>query len=131
MSLDRLLGTWDVVMRHTALREPVAGRQQYEWALDAAFVLQHSTYDHPEFPDAIALLDERRCHYFDVRGVSRVFDLTIDAAGWTMIRRDEDFWQRSAARFIGPDAMEGTGENSFDRGATWDHDFSISYARIG
>jgi hypothetical protein len=90
----------------------------------------HWSYAHPEFPDAFAMLDERTCHYFDVRGVTRVFDLTIDDSGWTMIRRDEDFWQRSAARFLGSDAMEGRGENSFDRGASWDHDFSISYARV-
>src|SRR3954452_5219705 len=82
-----------------------------------------------DFPDAISLLDERHVHYFDVRGVSRVFDLSIDDHGWAMIRRDDDFWQRSTGRFRGADAIEGTGENSHDRGVTWVHDFSISYAR--
>jgi hypothetical protein len=77
------------------------------------------------------MLDESTCHYFDVRGLTRVFDLAIDDSGWTMIRRDADFWQRSAARFRSPDAMEGTGENSYDAGATWEHDFSITYARVG
>jgi hypothetical protein len=130
MSLERLLGTWSITLRHAALAEPVSGLQRYERVLDGAFVQLHWTYAHPDFPDAIALLDERTCHYFDVRGVTRVFDLTIDASGWSMVRSDEDFWQRSAARFLGSDAMEGSGENSFDRGASWDHDFSISYARV-
>ena len=85
----------------------------------------------PEFPDAIAMLDERTYHSFDVRGVTRVFDLTIDDSGWAMIRRDEDFWQRSAGRFHGTDAIDGTGENSFDAGHTWQHDFSVSFARVG
>jgi hypothetical protein len=130
MSLDRLLGTWNVTMQHVAVPEPVAAQQKYERVLDGAFVMLHWTYDHPDFPDAIALLDERTFHYFDVRGVTRDFDLTIDDAGWTMIRRDEDFWQRSAAAFVGGDAMEGTGENSFDGGATWQHDFAMTWVRI-
>ncbi|MEA2462075.1 MAG: hypothetical protein QOH90_2252 [Actinomycetota bacterium] len=129
MSLDRLLGTWKVTMHHVAMSEPVVGRQHYERVLDGAFVMLHWTYDHPDFPDAIAMLDGSTCHYFDVRGVTRLFDLEIDDSGWSMIRRDPDFWQRSAAKFVGPDAMDGTGENSHDGGATWQHDFSMSYVR--
>lgn len=129
MSLDLLLGTWDITMRHVAVSEPVVGRQRYERVLSGAFVRLEWTYDHPDFPDAIAILDERTCHYFDVRGVTRVFDLEIDGSGWQMIRRDADVWQRSSATFVGTDAMEGTGENSHDGGATWQHDFAISYVR--
>jgi hypothetical protein len=72
MSLDRLLGTWNFTMSHSALSEPVTGRQRYERVLNGAFVMLHWAYDHPEFPDAIAMLDERAYHYFDVRGVTRV-----------------------------------------------------------
>ena len=129
MSLDRLLGTWKFTMRHVAMEEPIAGQQRYERVLEGAFLMLHSSYDHPDFPDAIAILAEDTCHYFDVRGVTRLFDLEIGDSGWTMIRRDADFWQRSETRSLGPDAMEGTGENSFDGGATWQHDYSISYAR--
>lgn len=130
MSLDRLLGTWTMTMRHVAKAEPVVGTHRYERILDDAFVLLHSTCEHPEFPDALAVLDESTCHYFDVRGVTRLFDLTVDDEGWSMIRRDPDFWQRSAVRFVGADAMAGTGENSFDGGATWQHDYEVSYARV-
>ncbi|MCU1590719.1 MAG: hypothetical protein JWP11_1975 [Frankiales bacterium] len=130
MSLDRLLGTWELTMRHVAMPAAVRGRQCYERVLDNAFLMLHATYDHPEFPDAVALLDGSSYHYFDVRGVTRVFDLEVGDTGWAMIRRDADFWQRSAATFVGADAMDGTGENSYDGGATWQHDFSLSYARL-
>ena len=130
MALDRLLGTWHFTMTHTALAEPVSGRQRYERVLNEAFVMLHWTYDHPDFPDAIALLDEHTYHYFDVRGVTRVFELTINDSGWSMIRRDEDFWQRSAGRFRGTGSIDSTGEKSFDEGTTWQHDFSMSYTRI-
>jgi hypothetical protein len=34
MSLDRLLGAWDFTMHHSAMAEPVTGRQRYERVLD-------------------------------------------------------------------------------------------------
>ena len=92
--LDRLLGTREFTMHHSAMSEPVTGRQRYERVLDGAFVLQHWTYDHPDFPDALALLSDDRYHYFDVRGITRVFELEVDDAGWSMIRLDVDFSQR-------------------------------------
>ena len=127
--LDRLVGTWQFTMHHVALPEPVTGVQRYERVLDGAFLMLDWSFAHPDFPDAISLLDEHTSHYFDVRGISRVFDLSHVETGWFMIRRDADFWQRSSATFRGTDAMEGSGENSFDSGTTWEHDFTISYVR--
>jgi hypothetical protein len=129
-ALDRLLGTWECTMHHSAISEPVAGRQWYERVLDGAFVLQHWTCDHPDFPNAMALISEDQYHHFDVRGITRVFDFEIDDAGWSMIRLDEDFSQRSTARFRGPDAMESSGEVSYDNGVTWQPDFTTTYRRI-
>lgn len=128
--LDRLIGTWEFTMHHAAMSEPVTGRQRYESVLDGAFVLLHWTYDHPDFPDAMALLADDRCHYFDVRGIVRVFSVEVDHGGWSMIRLDEDFSQRFAARFRGPDAMDCTGEVSHDTGVTWQPDFTMTFQRI-
>ena len=129
-ALDRLLGTWGITMHHSAMSEPITGRQRYERVLDGAFVLQRWTYDHPDFPDAMALLSNDRYHYFDVRGITRVFDFEVDEAGWSMIRLDEDFSQRSTARFHGPDAVESTGEVSHDNGVTWQPDCTMPYRRV-
>ena len=129
-ALDRLVGTWEYTMHHSAMSEPVTGRQRYERVLDGAFVLQRWTYDHPDFPDAIALLSDDRYHYFDVRGITRVFELEVDDAGWSMVRLDVDFSQRYTARFRGPDVMESTGEMSHDNGVTWQPDFTITYQRV-
>ena len=127
--MDRLLGTWDVVVKHVAVAEPVQGRHRYERVLDGAYVLLHCTYAHPDFPDAMSLLDDTTCHYFDVRGVTRRFDLQVDDDGWSMVRRDPDFWQRTTVRFFGADAMTGTGENSHDAGRTWELDVDLAYTR--
>lgn len=129
-ALDRLLGTWEFTMQHSAMSEPVIGRQRYKRVLDGAFVLQQWTYDNPDFPDAMALLSEHRYYYFDVRGIARVFDLEFNDDGWSMIRLDEDFSQRYTARFTGPNVMESTGEMSHDKGVTWQPDFTMVYRRV-
>lgn len=129
-ALDRLLGTWEITMHHSSMTETVSGRQRYDRVLDGAFVLQRWTYDHPDFPDAMALLSEDRYHYFDVRGITRVFEFKVDDAGWSMIHLDDDFSQRYTARFRGPDVMESTGEKSHDNGLTWQHDFTMTYLRV-
>ena len=118
-------------MRHSAMSEPVIGRQRYERVLDGAFVLLTWTYDHPDFPDAMALLSPEQMYYFDVRGITRVLDLQLAEAGWSAVRLDPEFSQRSTARFDGPDAIETIGEYSDDRGETWQRDFTMSSLRAG
>ena len=129
-ALDRLLGTWEVTMHHSDMPESVTGRQRYERVLDGAFVLQRWTYDHPDFPDAMAMISENRFHHFDVRGITRVFELEVDDAGWSMIHLEEDFSQRQTARFRGPNVIESTGERSYDAGVTWQPDYTMTYQRL-
>ena len=38
----------------------------------------------------MALLSDDRYQYFDVRGITRVFDLDIDDSRWSIIRLDEE-----------------------------------------
>lgn len=130
-SLARLVGTWAFRMRHVALPDVVTGVQAYEFVLDGAFLQQRWRYDHPEFPDAVSLISPTRMHYFDVRGIARVFDLTSDETGWSIVRLDADFGQRMTFRFQGEDGITGTGEMSHDDGTTWVHDFTIEGARTG
>jgi hypothetical protein len=65
------------------MAEPVTGRQHYERVLDGAYVLLTWTYDHPDLPDAMALLSSESMCYFDVRGITRVFRPT-DRRGWVV-----------------------------------------------
>jgi hypothetical protein len=131
MSLDRLLGTWQISMHHPAVEQPVSGRQHYERILDGAFVRLDWTYEHPDFPDALAVLSEQKMWYFDVRGLDRLFDLTFDDGGWSMVRIVPQFSQRATARFVGDDLIETEGEYSEDLGATWQHDYTMTSRRVG
>ena len=130
MSLDRLLGSWALTMQHAELPGLVSGRQRYERVLDDAFLILRWSYDLRDFPDAIAMLNDSECHYFDVRGVIRVFDFAIDDAGWSMVRIDDEFSQRFVGRFRGTDTIDCVGERSGDRGATWQHDFTMELRRL-
>lgn len=130
MSLDRILGTWTTSMKHVQLSDPITGRQVFERVLDGAFVMQRASADLPDVPHGIALFEDTAVHYFDSRGVTRLFDLELTEDSWSMIRRDPDFWQRSTTRFVGSDVMEAVGENSHDGGVTWEHDFTMRYTRL-
>ncbi|MCW2785567.1 MAG: hypothetical protein JWP74_2084 [Marmoricola sp.] len=129
MALDRLLGTWQITMKHRAVTTPIIGQQRYERVLDDAYVLLDWTYEHPDFPDALALLSEVEMHYFDVRRVTRVFTLEWNADGWSTVHLDPTFSQRYTARFEEPGSIVTDGEYSDDGGMTWHHDFTMNSLR--
>ena len=127
--LDRLVGTWTGALTHVARAEPVAAVQHFEPVLEGRFLLHRWTYADPDFPDALGLLSSDRYHYFDVRGETRVFDVRGDDTGWSMLREGPSFAQRQMVQLVGPNRMEGSGEASRDGGATWEHDFRVSFER--
>jgi hypothetical protein len=87
-------------------------------------------YERPDFPDAMALFSRQRYHYFDVRGIVRVFDLALEDDGWSMINvSDDGLSQRATARFPHDDAIDGFGQRSTDTGLTWEPDFTMTLTR--
>ena len=76
--LSPLIGEWNV---ETSLG-PAPATTTFEWALDGTFVLQRSTIEIPEAPDALCVIaadgDGFRQHYFDSRGVVRLYAMTFD-----------------------------------------------------
>lgn len=130
-ALRRLVGTWDLTMRHVAVEEPIIGRETYRTILDGAFVELTRTYEHPDFPDAVAIMSETVAHHFDVRGVVRVFEQRFDATSWISQRSrgSEAFAQRQTAHFTTPDVIDGVGEMSHDDGMNWVRDYTINLIR--
>ena len=94
----------------------------------------------PEAPDGIAVIGwhaDRGTllqHYFDNRGVARVYAMGFADGVWTL-SRDEvdlsplDFRQRWPGTLDG-DTITGAWEISHD-GSTWEHDFELRYQRVG
>ncbi len=89
----------------------------------------------PGTPDAIWLIgrDDSTADYtvlyYDSRRVSRVYQMSFSDGVWKMWRESPDFWQRYEGK-VSDDGKTITArwEKSKD-GATWEHDFDITYTR--
>ena len=131
-----LVGRWVIEATHPVLPGTVvSGQATFEWLEDQRFLIQRSHYDHAGIPDAIAVIGilagEPSMHYFDPRGVHRVFAVEITADTWR-------FWNNApgfAQRFTGTLSEDGNtidGQAQLARdGATWEDDLAITYGRIG
>jgi hypothetical protein len=129
-----LLGTWSTEATHPLLPGTVVrGHAGFEWLEDQRFLIQRSHYDHPDIPDAVTVtgvLDgSPAMHYFDPRGVHRVFAVELTAGTWRYWNDTPGFAQRFTGT-LSPDGdtIAGRGELSRD-GVTWDDDLAITYRR--
>ena len=120
----------------------VDARVTFEWVGEQAFVLERWTVPIPEAPDGLAVIrwDEGRGtflqHYFDERGVARVYEMTLGDGVWTLERTKPDFSdfnfsQRFAGTFSDDGKrIDGTFEIAHDH-ETWEKDFDVVYTRLG
>ena len=118
-----------------------AATTTFEWLLDGAFVVQRSTVDHPMAPDGYMVIqaDGERDghfvqHYFDSRGVVRIYAMTFDGHTLTVTRTEADFTPLEfAQRYVGTlsadgRTIDGRWESSPD-GQDWQLDFTLRYTR--
>ena len=108
----------------------------FEWLAGKTFLIQRWEVDQPDAPDGIAVIgwdDERGTllqHYFDSRGVARVYEMTVVGRVWTLQRLVPGFCQRFTATFDDDgDAIRGRWEFSED-GTAWRRDFDLTYERV-
>jgi hypothetical protein len=110
----------------------------FSWLEGHRFLIQRWSVEHPDAPDGIAIIGRGPRpasyvqHYFDSRGVSRVYEMGFDGAQWTLERFAEhpDFSQRFIGSFNeSGDTIEGAWEISRDGGSTWTIDFHLTYAK--
>jgi hypothetical protein len=129
-----LVGTWTIEATHVALPGAVvSGESTFEWLEGKRFLIQRSRYDHPEIPDAMAVLgvtdDQLSMHYFDSRGVYRVYALSLSEGTWRFSRDAPGFSQRFTGTFSDDgNTITGRSELSKD-GSTWADDLLITYRR--
>ena len=114
---------------------------EFEWALDGRFLMQRTEVRFPGAPDSLAIIsfdqgtDAYTQHYFDSRGVTRLYAMSFADGTWELLRDSPDFSpldfsQRFTGRFSDDgDAIQGTWQKSFD-GSNWEHDFNLTYRRV-
>jgi hypothetical protein len=139
--LAQFLGEWTIEADFPGA-EGLQGRTSFEWLAGEKFLIQRWEVPHPAAPDGIALIgfDEGRGtylqHYFDSRGVARVYEMTIEAGVWKLSRTKPDFSDFNfAQRFTGRFSEDGAtirGEwEIHEEDADWRRDFGLVYTRVG
>ena len=139
--LGAFVGEWNVAGAMT-LDEPmeISGWTGFEWLAGGGFLVQRSTTEREEFPNTLAVFgpadggEGYLMHYFDSRGVSRIYKMSLDGRSWTLDREPSgprsDFWQRWIGEFSEDGTtIQGRWETS-DDGSAWELDFHLTYTRI-
>ena len=120
----------------------IDARVVFEWMPGRRFLIQRWEVALPEAPDGIAIIgtDPKSKgnflqHYFDSRGVARVYKMSVSDRGWKLRRDTPDFSplefaQRYTGTF-GDDGrvITGSWEICHD-GTTWEHDFDLTYTKL-
>ena len=142
--LDVLVGEWILEAQfpgdEQAPREGPRGLSRFEWALDRQFLLQRTEIPVPEAPDSLAIIGvdpetgAYTQHYYDSRGVVRLYAMSFADGVWTLTRESPDFSPLDfRQRFTGTfsqdaNTISGAWEKCFS-GADWEHDFTLTYRR--
>jgi len=134
--LAPLVGEWRTEVRMPGHDEVVCGRTTFEWLDGGAYLIQRAEMDDPVFPRGVVVIGPAVGggrivqHYFDSRGVARVYDISLEDGVLRLSRDDDDFAQRYEGRLSADGAtIEGAWEICED-GSTWEHDFDLHYAKI-
>jgi hypothetical protein len=129
---------------------PGEARVTFEWLEGRTFLIERWTVDLPEAPDGIAIIGLAetpesaddvpestdspatfRQHYFDSRGVHRVYEMSLDDGGWKLWRDGPPFAQRFTGKFAdNGNTVAGRWEKS-DDGSSWEVDFDLTYRKVG
>ena len=142
--LDVFVGDWILEARFPG-HEPLAmpgpqARSRFEWALDGQFLLQRTEVPVPAAPDSLTIVSTdpetgtHTQHYYDSRGVVRLYAMTFAAGVWTLTRESPDFSSLDfRQRFTGTfsqdgNTISGAWEKCFNGGG-WEHDFALTYRK--
>ena len=136
--LNVLVGEWDTEATHPMLPSTVVhGHGVIEWLEGEKFLILRARSDHPDFPDSISIIGETdgiRMHYFDSRGVARIYQMSLGDGVWKLWRDAPDLSPLDfAQRFVGTfsndgKTIDGRWESCHD-GTTWEDDLAITYRR--
>ena len=139
-ALEVFVGTWSMILGFApSPADAPRARTTWEWLAGRRFLIQRWEVDHPDAPDGIAVIGSDGSesayaqHYFDSRGVVRIYDMSLAGPVWMLerIAAERDFSQRFTGTFSEDrNTISGRWERS-DDGKTWTHDFDLNYVRIG
>jgi hypothetical protein len=145
-AIERLavfVGEWSMVAEFKDLPPAdVGARVVFEWMPGKRFLIQRWEFPVPEAPDGIAVIGADPesegnflQHYFDSRGVARVYKMSFSDVVWKLWRDSPDFSPLDfAQRYTGTftdeaKTISGAWEICHD-GTAWEHDFALTYTKV-
>lgn len=135
--LEPLIGEWKLEVDIPGSAD-VEASTSFEWILGGAFVQQRSEVDHPAAPNGVCVIgangDAFTQHYFDSRGIARVYEMTFEGGRLELLRVKADFTPLDfSQRYIGQLSDDGTridGEwQTSSDGRNWQLDFHLNYVK--
>jgi hypothetical protein len=142
-ALEPFLGEWSMAAVFKDMPADADASVSFEWLAGERFLLERWQISVPEAPDGIAIIgaDTGRegaylQHYFDSRGIARVYKMTLEDGVWKLWRDEPDFSPLDfSQRFTGTfsddgKTISGTWEICHDD-KTWEKDFDLTYIRKG
>jgi hypothetical protein len=130
--LTVLVGAWKTV----APAMEAEGMTTFEWLQGGGFLIERSTVARPEFPNSISIIGATapdgglQQHYFDSRGVARVYEMTLANGTWTLFREGPDWPQRYVGNFSDDgNTITGRWERGDRPGDPLQHDFDLNFTR--
>ncbi|MGH2538322.1 MAG: hypothetical protein ACRDHL_13075 [Candidatus Promineifilaceae bacterium] len=132
-----LVGTWKTVGTHPYLPDiTLHGHTSFEWFEGGAFLIMRSELDSSQFPKGVAIFgsDDAKGEffklYFDDRGVSRKYKVSLSGNVLKWWRDDPDFSQRVTAEISADNnSIVSKGEMSKNKSA-WEKDLDLIYTRV-
>ena len=140
--LNAFIGEWSLEAAFPqAPPSGIGGRAVFEAMPGGRFLIQRWEVADPDAPDGIAIIgvdDGKETylqHYFDSRGVARVYQMSFRDGVWKLWRDTADFSPLNfSQRFTGTfsddgKTINGRWETSRD-GSNWEHDFELTYRKV-
>ena len=135
--LGVLVGAWQTTGTHQLVPGATFhGRTSFAWMAGGAFLIMQSKTDEPDIPSGIAIFGtddtagECSMLYFDERGVSRRYEVSLENNVWKWWRNAPDFSQHFTVT-IAPDGRTMTSQGQYSRnGGKWEPDLELRYTRL-
>jgi hypothetical protein len=138
--LEPFIGEWTLEADFPGA-SGVEARAVFEWILDGHFLLERSEVAHPDAPDGHCIIGPSSQrggftqHYFDSRGIARVYAMTFENGGWELLRVTPDFTPLDFSQhYVGKFSDDG---NRIDArweaakdGTNWETDFDLVFTRV-
>jgi len=137
-AMNIFIGEWETEI--SSVRDnpsmQVQGHASFRWAEGGAFVLLQAGVPNSPFPTSTSFIgpdDSAGTYcmlYFDSRGVSRIYQMSLSDGVWKLWRDFPEFSQRFTATIReNNNVLDGYWEMSTD-GSNWKLDFNIKYKKI-